>query len=170
MIQCSKINFELIRRYIMKLSKMSKEELEQYSYTDLAAMILKEEKKSLNTPDIFKKICKLLEMTDDEYASKIGDFYTALTTDKTFILLDDASWDLRDRHSVKITLNDDETEDEEDLSETEEELDDELDDMASEDMHDMDDDSDLDDTDLDDVDDLEDVDDDLTIIDEEELD
>ena len=85
----------------MKLSKMSKEELEQYSYTDLAAMILKEEKKSLNTPDIFKKICKLLEMTDDEYASKIGDFYTALTTDKTFILLDDASWDLRDRHSVK---------------------------------------------------------------------
>lgn len=154
----------------MKLSKMSKEELEQYSYTDLAAMILKEEKKSLNTPDIFKKICKLLEMTDDEYASKIGDFYTALTTDKTFILLDDASWDLRDRHSVKITLNDDETEDEEDLSETEEELDDELDDMASEDMHDMDDDSDLDDTDLDDVDDVEDVDDDLTIIDEEELD
>ena len=142
---------------------MSKEELEQYSYTDLAAMILKEEKKSLNTPDIFKKICKLLEMTDDEYASKIGDFYTALTTDKTFILLDDA-------HSVKITLNDDETEDEEDLSETEEELDDELDDMASEDMHDMDDDSDLDDPDLDDVDDVEDVDDDLTIIDEEELD
>ena len=161
MIQCFKINFELIRRYIMKLSKMSKEELEQYSYTDLAAMILKEEKKSLNTPDIFKKICKLLEMTDDEYASKIGDFYTALTTDKTFILLDDASWDLRDRHSVKITLNDDETE---------EELDDELDDMAPEDMHDMDDDSDLDDTDLDDVDDVEDVDDDLTIIDEEELD
>ena len=117
-----------------------------------------------------KKICKLLEMTDDEYASKIGDFYTALTTDKTFILLDDASWDLRDRHSVKITLNDDETEDEEDLSETEEELDDELDDMASEDMHDMDDDSDLDDPDLDDVHDVEDVDDDLTIIDEEELD
>ena len=60
MIQCFKINFELIRRYIMKLSKMSKEELEQYSYTDLAAMILKEEKKSLNTPDIFNKICKLL--------------------------------------------------------------------------------------------------------------
>ena len=69
-----------------------------------------------------------------------------------------------------FSLNDDETEDEEDLSETEEELDDELDDMASEDMHDMDDDSDLDDPDLDDVDDVEDVDDDLTIIDEEELD
>lgn len=151
----------------MKLSKMSKDELELYSYTDLAAMILKEEKKSLTTPEIFKKICKLLDMSDEDYANKIGDFYTTLTTDKTFILLDDATWDLRDRHSVQVNLEDD-TEDEEDLVETEEELDDELDDMASEDMHDMDDDSVIDDTDLDDVDDVDD--DDLTILDEEELD
>lgn len=151
----------------MKLSKMSKEELEQYSYTDLAAMILKEEKKSLNTPTIFKKICDLLDLSDEEYANKIGDFYTTLTTDKTFILLDDATWDLRDHHSIKVTLNDEDTEDEEDLTETEEELDDELDDMAPDDIHDMDDDSEIDDPDLDDVDD---VDDDLTIIDEDELD
>ena len=152
----------------MKLSKMSKEQLEQYSYTDLATMILKEEKKSLNTPALFKKICGLLGMSDEEYASKIGDFYTTLTTDKNFILLDDATWDLRDHHSVKVSLED-ETEDEEDLTETEDELDDELDDMAPEDMHDMDDDSDIDNTDLDDVDDV-DVDDDLTILDEDELD
>lgn len=151
----------------MKLSKMSKEELELYSYTDLAAMILKEEKKSLSTLEIFKKICKLLELSDEEYTDKIGDFYTTLTTDKTFILLDDATWDLRDRHSVKVTLED-ETDEEEDLSETEDELDDELDDMAPEDMHDMDDDSELDDPDLDDVDDVDD--DELTIIGEDELD
>ena len=151
----------------MKLSKMSKDELELYSYTDLASMILKEEKKSLTTPEIFKKICTLLDLSDEDYASKIGDFYTSLTTDKTFILLDDASWDLRDRHSVKVNLEDD-TEDEEDLTETEEELDDELDDMAPEDMHDMDDDSELDDPDLDDVDDVDD--DELTIIGEDELD
>ena len=152
----------------MKLSKISKEELELYSYTDLAAMILKEEKKSLTTPEIFKKICKLLDLSEEEYASKIGDFYTTLTTDKTFILLDDATWDLRDRHSVKVTLNEEDTEDEEDLTETEEELDDELDDMAPDDIHDMDDDSEIDDQDLDDVDDADD--DDLTIIDEDELD
>ena len=147
----------------MKLSKISKEELEQYSYTDLAAMILKEEKKSLNTPTIFKKICDLLGLSDEEYANKIGDFYTTLTTDKTFILLDDATWDLRDRHSVKVTLNEEDTEDEEDLTET-----DELDDMAPDDIHDMDDDSEIDDPDLDDVDDVDD--DDLTILDEDELD
>ena len=151
----------------MKLSKMTQEELESYSYTDLAAMILKEEKKSLNTPTLFKKICGLLNLTEEDYANKIGDFYTTLTTDKTFILLDDASWDLRDRHSVKVTLTEEDTDDEEDLTETEDELDDELDDMAPDNVHDMDDDAEIDDPDLDDVDD---VDDDLTIIDEDELD
>lgn len=149
---------------------MSKEELELYSYQELAIMILKEEKKSLNTPTIFKKICKLLDMSDEEYASKIGDFYTSLTTDKTFILLDDATWDLRDHHAVKVDLEDEDI-DEEELNETEEELDDELDDMASEDMHDMDDDMKEDDTDLDDVEDIDEIDeDDLTIVDEDDLD
>lgn len=152
----------------MKLEKMSKEELETYSYIELAQMILKEEKKSLNTRDIFKKICDLLGMSDDEYASKIGDFYTSLTTDKTFILLENGDWDLRDHHSVKVSLNDESIDDEEDLTETEEELDDEMDDMADEDLHDMDDDANLDDTDPDEIDDVDD-DDDLTIVDEDDL-
>ena len=86
----------------MKLSKMSKDELELYSYTDLASMILKEEKKSLTTPEIFKKICTLLDLSDEDYASKIGDFYTSLTTDKTFILLEDGKWDLQKNHPVNI--------------------------------------------------------------------
>lgn len=147
---------------------MSKEELEIYSYKDLAVMILTEEKKSMTTLEIFKKISDLLELSEEEYTNKIGDFYTILTTDKTFVLLDDSTWDLKDRHSIKVTLEDEDEEDEEDLTETEEELDDELDDMATDDMHDMDDDSDLDDPDLDDVDEVDD--DELTIIDEDELD
>ena len=96
----------------MNLSKMTKEELETLSYADLTEMILKEEKNSLNTPSIFKKICKLLELSDDEYASQIGDFYTSLTTDKRFILLDNACWDLRDRHKIEIVLDDEEEADE----------------------------------------------------------
>ena len=41
----------------MKLKQMSKEELELLSYTDLTYMILKENKKSMTAPTIFKKIC-----------------------------------------------------------------------------------------------------------------
>lgn len=151
----------------MKLNKMTKEELESYSYIDLAKMIILESKKKLNTLDIFKKICKLLELPDETYENKIGDFYTDLTTDKTFILLDDGTWDLSSHHTRTVNIEETE-EEEEDLTETEEELEDELDDMAPEEYHEMDDDAEVDDTDLDDVDEIDD--DELTIVDEDELD
>ena len=150
----------------MKLNKMAKDELESYSHLELAEMILKEEKKSLDTPSIFKKICKLLELSDEDYENKIGDFYTSLTTDKKFILLPNGTWDLRDHHSSSVNLE--ETEEEEDLVETEEEIEEEMNDMAPEEYHDMDDDAEVDDTDIDDIDELEEED--LTIIDEDELD
>ena len=136
----------------MKLNKMPKEELELYSYIDLTKMILEEE----------EKICDLLELSDDEYTDKIGDYYTSLTTDKDFVLLEDGSWDLRDRQPVSAILSeDDEVYEEDDLEDIEE---------AEEDMEELVDDPDEDiddDVDLDDLDDEDD--DDLTIIDEEEL-
>ena len=107
----------------MKLKDMKKEELEVLSYTDLTEMILKEKKKPMNTPSVFKEICKLLDLSDQEYSEKIGDFYTSLTTDKRFILLDSAEWDLKDKHKVEIVLDDndeDEEFDEEDVKVVEE--------------------------------------------------
>ena len=150
----------------MKLNKTPKDELESFSYLELAEMILKENKKSMTIVDVFKKICNLLELSDQDYENKIGDFYTSLTTDKTFILLENGTWDLRDRHSSAINLE--ESEDDEDLTETEEAIEEEMDDMAPEEYHDMDDDSEMSDADIDDVDEIEDED--LTIIDEDELD
>ena len=144
----------------MKIKEMSKEELEGLSYADLTEMILKENKKSMNTPSIFKKICDLLELTEEDYTNQIGDYYTSLTTDKRFILLDSAEWDLKDKHKVEIDLSeaddeeeafDEEVEDED----TEEELEDELEDES---IEITDDEVDLDD-------DMED----LTIVDDEDL-
>lgn len=96
----------------MKLKNMPKEELELMSYTDLTEKLLKENKKTMNTPTIFRKICDLLGYSDDEYASKIGDYYTSLTIDKRFVLLDNNEWDLRDHHSIDLSLEDDDDEDE----------------------------------------------------------
>ena len=107
----------------MKIKEMKKEELEVLSYTDLTEMILKENKKPMNTANIFKKICDLLELSEEEYSSKIGDYYTSLTTDKRFLLLDTAEWDLKDKHKVEIVLDEDDEEevfDEEELEEDEE--------------------------------------------------
>lgn len=146
----------------MKLNKMPKEELETLAYSDLTEMILKEKKKAINTPTLFKEICKLLELTDDDYANQIGDYYTSLTTDKRFILLDNACWDLRDKHKVEIILDDDDLEDEEYDEETIEDEDEVVETVESEDIDAMDDEEGID-TDDDDLDDL-------TIIDDEDID
>ena len=141
----------------MKLKEMSKEELEVLSYTDLTELILKENKKAMNTPSIFKKICDLLELTEEDYANQIGDYYTSLTTDKRFILLDTAEWDLKDKHKVEINL-DEEDEDEEVFDEEESENEEEVEEVEDESIEVTDDEVDLDDG-------MED----LTIVDDEDL-
>lgn len=145
----------------MKLKDMKKEELEVLSYTDLTEMILKENKKSMNTASIFKTICELLGLSDEEYANKIGDYYTSLTTDKRFILLENAEWDLKDKHKVEIVLD----EDDEDEEYSEEETDEEEVENEEENMDESIEITD-DEIDLDDSDDL----DDLSIVDDDEID
>ena len=140
------------------LSKMSKEQLELLSYTKIAEMYLKENKKTMNTAELFKEVCKLLELSDEEYQDKIADFFESLTTSKDFILLSDGNWDLKVNHSVKIDIDDiyEESDTEEDVTED--------DDLSEEDNYD-DDYTDTSDDDL-----IDDDYSDLTIVDDTELD
>lgn len=145
----------------MSLSSMKHEELELLSYTDLTELILKENKGSMNTAAIFKKISGLLSLSEEEYAAKIGDFYTSLTTDKRFIFLDEnAEWDLRNRHTSQVVVADDDDDDDEE----EEEESDDIDDTIQSDEEDIDS-IESDDDDLDDGDDIND----LAIITDDEL-
>ncbi len=143
------------------LSKMSKENLELLSYTKIAEMYLKENKKKMNTADLFREVCKLLELSDEEYQEKIGDFFESLTTSKEFILLNDGNWDLRSNHSVKIDIDDiyeetDSSDEDDDVIPSEE--------LSEEDNYEDDSYDDINDDVLDD--DYSD----LTIVDEDELD
>ncbi len=148
----------------MELNNISREELETISYTDITSMILKDNKKPMNTAIIFKKICELLGYSDDDFSNKIGDFYTSLTTDKRFVMLDSAEWDLRDNHAVKIELDLDD-EEESDSSDEEEETND---DAITEDQGEENLEEPIDDEELDIDDDIEDDIEDLAIIDEDE--
>ncbi len=104
--------------------KMKKEELELLSNKDIAALILGDSKRTLNTADLYKKIIKLLDLPESTFENKIADFYTALATDKRFILLDNGKWDLRSNHTsdkvVKIISDDEEDEEEEEEDEVKE--------------------------------------------------
>lgn len=145
----------------MSLKQMKKEDLELLSNKDIAILILEDSKKTINTADLYKKIIKLLELPESTFESKIADFYTALATDKRFILLDNGKWDLRSNHTSDklIKVREDEDEDEED--------DDEIEEKPEEDEIEEDNYDDNDDTDYD-----EDTNEelkDLVVIDEDEL-
>ena len=135
----------------MDVRKMKKDDLELMSNKDITFNLLENSKKTINTAD-------LLELPSSEFDKKIGDYYTALATDKRFILLDDGTWDLRSRHTsdkVKtISEEDEEDEDEEEITK-----DDQQEEIEEDNYDDTDD--DYDDTD----EDLKD----LVVIDEDEL-
>ena len=112
----------------MSLSKMTKEELELLSYTDIAKLYLEENKTTLNTAELFKEVCNLLSLSEAVYQEKITDFFQSLTTSKDFILLQDGKWDLKSKHSVKVSMDElyEEQADEEDYEgEPEDEMDEE---------------------------------------------
>ena len=146
----------------MSLKTMKKDELELMSNKDIAYLILEESKRKLNTADLFKKLIKLLELPESTFEKKIADFYTALSTDKRFILLDNGKWDLRSNHTsdkvIKVSDEDDDEESDEG-NEEEEELDEE---EIEEDSFDDTDESDYDDDTNEELKDL-------VVIDEDEL-
>ena len=107
----------------MSIKDMKKEDLELLSYKDITNLLL-EEYGAENTAELFKKIISLLELPDSIFETKIGDYYTALSTDKRFILLDDGTWDLRSHHTsdkvVKVTEDEEDDDDSENEPEKEE--------------------------------------------------
>ncbi len=148
----------------MSIRKKDISELEQLSYTDLAYEIIKEDKKGYNTPSLFKEVCNLLNLSEEEFEAKIGDFFTALSTDQRFILIDSTNWELKENHVVDVVIDDGE-DDEEEIEENED--DEEESDEETEDVLDEDDYSeDALDDDINEDDGMED----LTIVDEEEID
>ena len=103
------------RKGVIMAKKLTKEDLELMSYNDIAIFLLKETKEQ-STLEIFSKIVEMLELPKSTLESKIGEFYTALTNDKRFILLENGNWDLRQNHkSTNITLEEDLEDYEEDI-------------------------------------------------------
>ena len=122
------------------INNMSKEELELLSYGDLTELILKEENNNLDTLTLFKRICNLIDTDED----RIGEYYTALSTDKRFVLLDNA-WGLRENNPVEFFYDDEDDEEIEEETEEEEneEYEEEIDDIVED--EEIDDDEELDD-------------------------
>ena len=109
----------------MKITDLSKEELESKSYDDIAYMILESSGEKVKITDLFKQICDLLGLSNEEYEAKIADFFQILSTDHRFIMLEKGFWDLRSRHQAKIIIEDDEEDIDGSLEDEEEEIEEE---------------------------------------------
>lgn len=100
----------------MSIQDMKKEDLELLSNKDITNLLL-EEKACQNTAELFQKIIELLDLPKSTFDQKIGDYFTSLTTDKRFLMLEDGTWDLRSRHTASkiVKVIDEDDEDLEDL-------------------------------------------------------
>ena len=105
----------------MKLSEIPKEELELMGYDDIAAVILQESGKKMKLQDIFKKVCKALDLPDSVVEDQLMDFFELMSINKKFIMLKNGYWDLQTRHKLDIVIEDEE-EDEEELEIEDEEI------------------------------------------------
>ena len=134
----------------MKLSEIPKEELELMGYDDIAAVILQESGKKMKLQDIFKKVCKALELPDSVVEDQLMDFFELMSINKKFIMLKNGYWDLQTRHKLDIVIEDEEDEEEENIVESEEVIvenpdsedifydkDDETDDVDDDDLADL---------------------------------
>ncbi len=143
----------------MKLKDIPKEELETMGYDEIAYIVLNDAGKKMKLLDLFKKVCKALDLPEEIVEERIGDFFELLSINKKFILLPKGYWDLATNHVQNMIIEDEDSEVSEDILEDEEE------DMIEEEEEEEDIfyDTDLEDDDTED-DDLSD----LVIIDEDE--
>ena len=90
-------------------------------YDDIAAVILQESGKKMKLQDIFKKVCKALDLPDSVVEDQLMDFFELMSINKKFIMLKNGYWDLQTRHKLDIVIEDEE-EDEEELEIEDEEI------------------------------------------------
>lgn len=99
----------------MTLKELSKTELEAMSYDDIALMILTESNKQMKINELFKQVCDLLGLSENEFVDKLPAFFEVLSTDHRFIMLESGLWDLKSKHSTKVVIDTEEEEEEEEL-------------------------------------------------------
>lgn len=160
----------------MTLAKMSGEDIREMAFIEIANLLLIEKKEAIDFKVMMDEIQKLLGLSNEEVAEKIGQFYTDLNVDGRFISIGDNRWGLKGWYPVEQV--EEETvpaskvkkkkgkkviEDDDDFDVIDE------DDLDFDDIDDFDDDDDDEDLIDDDFDEDVDEDDDDLIEDEEEI-
>ncbi|MFI8706917.1 DNA-directed RNA polymerase subunit delta [Bacillus sp. NPDC077411] len=150
----------------MNLKQFSPEELKELSMIEVVHSLLEEKKQATPFHDLVQEIAQLLELSEEQVAARIAQFYTDLNIDGRFINLGENRWGLRGWYPYEQI-------DEEILPQPKSKKkrkveEDELDDYIGDDEDFEDDLDDLEEDDVEDLDELLEEDDDLDDLEEEE--
>ncbi|MEI5909058.1 DNA-directed RNA polymerase subunit delta [Bacillus spongiae] len=79
----------------MNLKGLSKEELKETSFIELAHDILTNKKQAIPFSELLQEFMELLDLTDAEVDDRLAQFYTDLNVDGRFLALGENKWGLR---------------------------------------------------------------------------
>ena len=79
------------------------------SMVEVAYELMQKKQGAQKFVKFYEEVAAILSMSEEEAEQNISKFYTKLTLDERFVLLEDNTWDLRERQSfdkVHIDMND----------------------------------------------------------------
>lgn len=126
---------------MVSLEKYDQEKISKMPLIELAKIMMLEERKALKFSEVFKKVADLKGLSEEERTSKMGQFYTDLNADGSFVSNGSNTWGLKrwyleeqklaeaEESTVKIKRRRRKASDEEELNEGFEEIDLSIDDI-----------------------------------------
>lgn len=85
----------------MKIRELSKEELVEESFVDLAYALLEETHETKTYPEIVAEIEQLLGLSKEDMKKRLAQFYTDMNIDGRFLILGENRWGLREWYPVE---------------------------------------------------------------------
>lgn len=85
----------------MNIRELTKEQLAEESFIDLAYATLNERKTPIAFKDLLKEIQTLLGLSDEEIQEKLVQFYTDMNIDGRFLVNQENAWGLREWYKIE---------------------------------------------------------------------
>ena len=75
---------------------------QEMSMLEVAELLIQRKIKPQKFEKIAKEVCELMGLTDDEFQSKLAQFYTDLTLSGKFVTVGEDKWDLKSRQKYDV--------------------------------------------------------------------
>ena len=75
---------------------------QEMSMLEVAELLIQRKNKPQKFEKIAKEVCEMMGLTDDEFQSKLAQFYTDLTLSGKFVTVGEDKWDLKSRQKYDV--------------------------------------------------------------------